>query len=75
MHRLQERVPFHRMAMGCREAMRLLRIGCSVERTHRKALQAEGLWDGDPADLPDLESHIAQALAPGPAGPDTRRCT
>lgn len=55
MYRLQERVWLNRMGVGCREAMRVLRIGCGVEQTYRKARQAEGLWDGDPAVLPDLE--------------------
>jgi transposase len=55
------------MGVGCREAMRLLRIGCGVERTYRKALQAEGLWDGDPADLPDLETLQAAVRKHRPA--------
>jgi len=56
MHRLQELVRLHRMGIGARETLRLLKIGCGVERAYRRALLAEGLWDGDPAQLPDLDA-------------------
>jgi len=54
MHRLQELVRLHRMGECVRSVARLLKMGPNVERRYRKALEEEGLLEGDPQELPEL---------------------
>lgn len=56
MQRLQELVRLHRMGTGCREVARLLKMGPAAERVYREVLDAAGLLQGAPDDLPPLES-------------------
>lgn len=54
MHRLQEFVRLHRLDKSAREVARLLKMGRTTEWSYRKALEAAGLLEGDPDDLPDV---------------------
>lgn len=56
MHRLQDLVRLHRMDTEAREVARLLAMGPNTERKYREALAKEGLLDGDPAAIPELET-------------------
>ena len=55
MDKLREQVRLHRMGLGARQIARTLRISPNTERAYRERLRAAGLYDGDPADLPDLD--------------------
>jgi transposase len=55
MHRLQELVRLHRMEVDCREVARMLQMGPNTERRYRLALQAEGLLQGSPEEVPEAE--------------------
>lgn len=55
MDRLQELVRLHRMGTGAREAARMLRLSPNTERDYRRALEKDGLLDGDADDIPPLE--------------------
>ena len=63
MDQLQELVRFHRMGAGAREVARMLRMSPNTERGYRRALEKEGLLDGDAGDLPPLEVLKAGVLA------------
>jgi len=56
MHRLQELTRLHRMGTGAREVARLLEMSPNTERDYRRALDAAGLLEGSPDELPSLET-------------------
>ena len=56
MDKLRELVRLHRMGCDARKVARTLKMSPNTERTHRLRLQAAGLLEGDPADLPDLDT-------------------
>ena len=55
MHRLQELVRLHRLGTRVREVARLLKMSPNTERAYRVALQAGGVLEGSPTELPELE--------------------
>ena len=55
MHLLQDLVRLHREKRGRREVARILGISPNTEKKYRRALQAEGLMEGNPATLPEAE--------------------
>lgn len=55
MHRLQDLVRMHRNGVKCRKIARLLKMSPNTERKYRKALEAAGLLDGSPDEIPALE--------------------
>lgn len=55
MDRLQELVRLHRMGTGAREVARMLRMSPNTERDYRRALEKDGLLDGDAGEIPPLE--------------------
>lgn len=68
MDRLQELVRLHRLGSGGRETARLLKMGPNTEREYRRALEAEGLLDGRPDELPELgalKAAVERQLAKG----------
>ena len=71
MQRLQELVRLHRMGTRCREVARLLRMGPEAERLHREILEAAGLLQGSPDDLPPLNAlrQAVEAARPPKTGP------
>lgn len=56
MHRLQDLVRLHREGRSTRDIARLLGMSPNTERPLRQKLLAAGLLDGDPADLPELDT-------------------
>ena len=56
MHCLQDLVRLHRQGTGKRKTARLLSLAPNTERKYREALEQAGLLDGDPDDLPPLET-------------------
>jgi transposase len=56
MHKLQELVRLHRGGTGPREVARLLGMGPNTERLYRIALEKAGLLEGEPSDIPELET-------------------
>lgn len=67
MHRLEELVRLHRMGQGAREVARLLGMGPNTERRYREALEAAGLLEGSPDELPSaeqLQEAVDKALPP-----------
>jgi transposase len=69
MDRIQELLRLHRMGAGCREVARLLRMGPVQERVYREALKKAGLFDGNPEDLPSLETLKAAVIEYRPPKP------
>jgi len=55
MHRLQDLVRMHRQGVKCRRIARLLKMSPNTERKYRNALEAAGLLDGPPDEIPTLE--------------------
>lgn len=55
MQRLQELVRLHRMGTRCREVARLLKMGPAAELAYRQILEAAGLLQGSPDELPPLD--------------------
>jgi transposase len=74
MHRLQEAVRLHRLGNSRRSIAGSLKMGRVTLRRYLAALEAAGLLDGDPADLPDLSKLRAAADAgvPSKAAAQTR---
>jgi len=66
MHRLQELVRLHRAGMRPREVARLLGMGPNTERHYRATLEKAGLLDGDPGDIPPLETLKAAVVEHAP---------
>ena len=71
MHRLQELVRLHRLGEPCREVARSLLMSPNTERKYRLALEGEGLLEGDPSELPELDAlkvavkkHFPSKVAP-----------
>jgi hypothetical protein len=56
MHRLQDLVRLHREGRSTRDIARLLGMSPNTERPLRLKLLAAGLLDGDPAELPELDT-------------------
>lgn len=70
MHRLQDLVRLHREGRGARQIARQLGMSPNTERRYRRLLQAEGLLEGDPTQLPELEE--LRALVGDPSPPQER---
>jgi transposase len=67
MQRLQELVRLHRMGTPCREVARLLKMGPAAELAYRRALDAAGLLQGSPDELPEpaaLRLAVETAMPP-----------
>lgn len=69
MHRLQEAVRLHRLENSRRSIAGSLKMGRATLRRYFSALEAAGLLDGDPSDLPDLAELRAAATAGVPRKP------
>jgi hypothetical protein len=69
MHRLQELVRLHRLGLTERRAAKELRIGRNTAREYRRALQAAGVLEGSPDELPELESLKALVMKALPSRP------
>lgn len=69
MHRLQELVRLHRLGSGGREVARLLKLSPKTELKYRRAIEAAGLLEGAPEDLPVLEALRGAVLAVHPPAP------
>ena len=69
MHRLQELVRLHRLGLTERRAAKELRIGRNTAREYRRALQAAGVLDGSPDELPALEALKAIVMTALPSRP------
>lgn len=66
MHRLQELVRLHRAGTRPRDVARLLGMGPNTERLYRTALANKGLLEGDPAEIPPLETLKAAVVEYAP---------
>lgn len=69
MHRLQDLVRLHREGEGYRRIAQLLSISPTTERHYRRIMEQEGLLEGDPKDLPDLERLKTAVLKHQPRPP------
>jgi transposase len=56
MHMLQELVRLHRLGTSARTVARRLQMSRNTARNYREALAKAGLLEGEPGDLPDLET-------------------
>lgn len=66
MHRLQEFVRLHRMGTTSRDLARMLKMSRNTLRDYCRDLGKAGLLDGDPDDLPALETLKAAVLEQRP---------
>lgn len=55
MDRLRELVRLHRLGTGTREVARLVGVSPMTERAYRRAIEAGGLLDGEPDQVPEHE--------------------
>ncbi|NQY56937.1 MAG: IS21 family transposase [Ilumatobacteraceae bacterium] len=67
MHRLQDLVRLHREGVPGRTAARLLKMGRNTIARYTKALATAGLLDGNPKDLPTMETLRAAVDEHAPA--------
>jgi transposase len=66
MHRLQELVRLYRLKTGTKERAKLLGMGPNTERRYREAIDAAGLLEGPPEELPSTEELKAAVKAAYP---------
>jgi DNA-binding transcriptional MocR family regulator len=71
MHQVQELIRLHRLGRSAREIARQLRMGRETVRQQMRSLEAAGVLDGRPEDLPEA-ARLLEIAGP-PAEPPQQR--